>query len=143
MKTKFTDLIKLQEKKIETLEREIKVEYSKIGGFERMADEVREEILEIEYPDSGTNFSAFRQMNIAMHNMKSDIGTFEKAKDSSKKRIAEIKLEIQNRDRELKKFKYLENEILKKELKKREQRERAESDEIASILYNIKSKGLK
>jgi flagellar biosynthesis chaperone FliJ len=139
MKTQFTDLLKISKNKLQTLEREValiraKIENINLVIIEKEEEILKEEILKIEYPISGT-FSVFQQYNITMHNMKRYIEDLKLNKLSLTDKINNIRQKMVEVNREIEKFKYLENQVLearREELKKLEEKN---LDEIAVMLY--------
>jgi flagellar biosynthesis chaperone FliJ len=138
-KTKFSDLIEIEKRKIEALELELRAEYEKIGDIDIRVSQIEEEIVDIEYPSTGL-FSAYRQFHIAMHNMKNDIKNLQSVKLSSRSRVRDISGQIREREQELEKWKYLEDDILKKEREKAKKREQREADEVASLIFGMKQR---
>ena len=124
MKTQFTDLLKISKNKLQTLEREVALIRAKIENINLLIIEKEEEILKIEYPISG-NFSVFQQYNITMHNMKRYIEDLKLNKLSLTDKINNIRQKMVEVNREIEKFKYLENQVLevrREELKKLEEK---------------------
>jgi flagellar biosynthesis chaperone FliJ len=138
-KTQFTDLIKIQKMKVEKIEREISKEQGHITLFENRASEIEGEILEIQYPTMGT-FSAFQQMNMAMHNMKGDVKRLQDGKRETQNRIATLQQKLKKEQMELEKFLYLEQDVLKKVAEKKKVAERNYTDEVAILLTNVKKR---
>ena len=138
-KTKFSDLIKLKKRNLEQLEKELQIEFGRVRKSEKEIALLEQEILEIDYPTSG-NFAMLQQFNIAMHNMKGDIGKIREEKLASLDRIGEIQKKMVEANMEVEKYQYLENEILKKRKYEIEKEESKRLDEVATILFTNKRK---
>ncbi len=132
--TQFTQLIKIEKNKLQNIEREIERERAKIANYQKEIEKIEEDILNIDYPTHGT-FSMLQQFNIAMHNMKNEIYNREGLIDTSNRRIEQLRNDMVSVQREIEKFQYLENEILKKRVEEEKRREAKEMDEIAVMLH--------
>ena len=138
-KTEFSDIIKIEKNKIQNLEKELKNEFSTISQTKKMIQNLKNEILKIDYPISGT-FSMLQQYNLAMHNMKGDIQNLETQKNQAENRIIGIRERMKSVNMELEKFKFLEDEVIKKRRLEILKQESKELDEIATILFSINTK---
>lgn len=136
-KTQFSELIKLEKNKLQNLEREIQKERAKISKYREEILEIESEILKIEYPISGT-FSMLQQFNIAMHNMKNEARKREGGIDASNRRVEKLKMDMIIVEREIEKYQFLEDEILKERREEEKRAESKEMDEIATILHTLK-----
>ena len=132
--TQFTQLIKIEKNKLQNIEKEIERERAKIATYQKEIEKIEEDILNIDYPTHGT-FSMLQQFNIAMHNMKNEIYKREGLIDASNRRIEQLRNDMVSVQREIEKFQYLENEILKKRAEEEKRREAKEMDEIAVMLH--------
>ncbi len=132
--TQFTQLIKIEKNKLQNIEKEIERERAKIANYQKEIEKIEEDILNIDYPTHGT-FSMLQQFNIAMHNMKNEIHKREGLIDASNRRIEQLRNDMVLVQREIEKFQYLENEILKKRAEEEKRREAKEMDEIAVLLH--------
>jgi flagellar export protein FliJ len=133
-KTEFSELIKIEKNKLQNLERELQRELARVSNFQHEISTIEGEILEIEYPISGT-FSMLQQYNIAMHNMKSEAKKREIGITEAQRRIEHIRQDMIGVEREIEKFQFLEEEILKERRAEEKRRESKELDEMAVMLY--------
>ena len=136
-KTQFSELIKIEKNKLQSLEREIQRERAEILKLQNEIQEIEDEILKIDYPTTGT-FSMLQQFNIAMHNMKREVQNRHGKIDASHRRLEKLKSDMILVEHEIEKYKFLENEILKKRKLEERKREEKDIDEIATILHNLK-----
>jgi flagellar export protein FliJ len=137
-KTQFSDLITIEKNKLQPLQQKLAQNLTQIEQINLKISEIEKDILEIDYPISGT-FSMLQQFNIAMHNMKNEIELLKKERLKAMDRVAEAKRGLAIQNREIEKFQFLHEEILKERRAIEKKRESKDLDEIAVILSKWKN----
>ena len=134
MKTQFTDILKIEKNRLQTLERELKFNQAEIERLNFEIAQKEAEILQIEYPISG-NFSIYQQYNISMHNMKQNIEDLKNKKLLVNDQIGRLRQKMIEVNKSIEKYKYLENQVLEAHRLELKRLEEKNLDEIAVMLY--------
>ena len=137
IKTKFDQVVKLKKLKVEEVENDLLSLNKQIENEQNKIVKLNEELANIKYPNSG-NFSQILQIREMMkaeitqiNQIQNGIEELNNQKQIINKRLKELKLDYE-------KIKFLQGEEIKKELKKRAQKEAKDMDEIAIMLYKNK-----
>lgn len=137
IKTKFDQVVKLKKLKAEEVENDLLSLNKQIENEQNKIVKLNEELANIKYPNSG-NFSQILQIREMMkaeitqiNQIQNGIEELNNQKQIINKRLKELKLDYE-------KIKFLQGEEIKKELKKRAQKEAKDMDEIAIMLYKNK-----
>ncbi len=137
IKTKFDQVVKLKKLKAEEVENDLLSLNKQIENEQNKIVKLNEELANIKYPNSG-NFSQILQIREMMkaeitqiNQIQNGIEELNNQKQIINKRLKELKLDYE-------KIKFLQGEEIKKELKKRAQKEAKDMDEIAIMLYKDK-----
>jgi len=133
-KTKFDSLVKLKKVKIDEVENELSKINQSIFKVKEELEKLKKEFSEFHYPTSG-NFSILQQFKILQQALlnqitkkQTDINLLENQQNSIMQKLKEVNLEYE-------KYKYLQGEEIKKEIKRIKQKEIKDMDEIALMLY--------
>ena len=133
MKTKFDSILKIKKNELEKIERDIKKINSSIAMLNKKIEDLNSKLSSFSFPSTG-NFSQFNQYKILestlineINNLKSQINVLENRKRELFEEYKKINIEYE-------KMKYLQNEELKKNLKKIKKKEQLNMDELAILL---------
>jgi len=133
-KTKFDSLVKLKKVKIDEVENEMSKLNQTLFKAQEELEKMKQEFSEFQYPTSG-NFSVLQQFKILqqaflnqINQQQINVNMLEKQKEHLNMKLKEVSLEYE-------KFKYLQGEEIKKEIKKIKDQEAKNMDEIALMLF--------
>ncbi|WP_024787475.1 MULTISPECIES: flagellar FliJ family protein [unclassified Lebetimonas] len=133
MKTKFSSVVKIKKQVVQKLEKDVqKINFS-ITKLNKKIENLQNILFSLTLPENG-NFSLFSQIKSQQHLLR---GEMEKLKNQIivlENRKNELMNELKKANIEYEKMKYLENEEIKKILKKAKLKEAKEMDEIAILL---------
>jgi flagellar export protein FliJ len=138
MKSRFSDIVKIRQLKVDSIEREIQREYGAIELLKKEIIHIEKEILKLSPPTSG-HFSLIQQYHIGISNMNREIHQRENQIVQHLQKIEQLKEALKSANMEVEKFKYLhddEVDKMKQELKYKEQKD---LDELAVLRYSFKS----
>ncbi|WP_024789642.1 flagellar export protein FliJ [Lebetimonas sp. JH292] len=130
MKTKFSAVVKVKKQEVDKIEKDIqKINYS-ITELNKKIEELQNILFSLIPPQNG-NFSLFSQIKTQQNLLRNEIEKFKNQILFLKSRKNELMNELKKANIEYEKMKYLENEEIKKIIKKAKLKEAKDMDEIA------------
>jgi len=139
MKTKFSQIVKLKQRKVDEIENEMLDVRNKKKDIIVNIEDLMKELKEINTPNSG----AFSEINIAnMHlkNLSNQKKSFEEEIVLLNRQIEGLKELHKEANIDFEKIKYLDNEEIKKILQEKKVEENKNMDEIANLLFSRKQR---
>ena len=133
MKTKFDSIVKVKKNEVEKIERNINKLNSSIKMLEDKIITLNNKLSSFTFPKNG-NFSEFNQYKILQNSLIEEIENFKNQLNILNNRKKELFQEYKKANIEYEKMKYLQNEEIKRVLKKKKKKEQLEMDEIAILL---------
>ena len=133
LKTKFDSVVKIKKQQVEKIENDIRKINKSIIDLSRKIEELKTSLLSFTFPKTGT-FNKIYQLKEAQNIIKNEIDSLNNQIVILQNRKKELLEELKKANIEYEKMKYLQNEEIKKELKRLKLQESRDMDEIAILL---------
>jgi flagellar export protein FliJ len=137
MKSRFSDIVKIRQLKVDSIEREIQKEYSDIEKLKKIISQIESNIIDSNPPISG-NFSFMQQFHIGLRNMNLEIQKYKNHISQHLHNIENLKEHLKQANIELEKYKYLHNDEVKKVKLELNRKEQKYLDELAVLRFSFK-----
>jgi len=137
MKSRFSDIVKIRQLKVDSIEREIQREYGAIESLKKEILHIESEILKLSPPTSG-HFSLIQQYHIGISNMNREIHQRETLIEQHFQKIVNLKESLKSANMEVEKFKYLHDDEVRKVKEELKYKEQKDLDELAVLRFSFK-----
>jgi flagellar export protein FliJ len=137
LNSKFSDIVKIRQLKVDEIERDIQGQYGAIKLLQNDIAIIEKQILESKPPSAG-EFAMVQLYHQGISNMNGEIHRLETRIREHLQAIENLKVSLRSANMEVEKFKYLHDDEVEKQKQELKRQEQKDLDELAVLRFSFK-----